>query len=66
MIVQPPYLIQRAEIIKPLVDPNERISNAVKFTPQGRIVVSLRAPQVSNGMAQVELSVQDTGIGMGP
>jgi hypothetical protein len=35
MIVQPPYLIQRAEIIKPLVDPNERISNAVKFEYMG-------------------------------
>lgn len=38
------------------------ISNALKFTPKGRIVV--RAATVSDGM--VEFSVSDTGIGVPP
>ena len=30
-----PYLIQRAEIVRPLAEPTERISNAVKFEYMG-------------------------------
>ncbi|NVN91046.1 MAG: response regulator [Desulfuromonadales bacterium] len=38
--------------------------NAVKFTPQGQVVVSLRAVAITSGRVDVEFSVTDTGIGI--
>jgi PAS domain S-box-containing protein len=40
--------------------------NAVKFTKEGEVVVSVRAVEVQDDRAVLEFSVQDTGIGMTP
>ena len=40
--------------------------NAVKFTAQGQVVVSVRLLQVADGTAQLEFAVQDSGIGIAP
>ncbi|MEM8550323.1 MAG: ATP-binding protein, partial [Verrucomicrobiota bacterium] len=40
------------------------ISNAVKFTDEGEIIVKGRCLGEENGMTQVELTVADTGIGI--
>ncbi|MGK5036223.1 response regulator [Janthinobacterium sp. LB3P118] len=38
--------------------------NAVKFTPRGEVTVSARLRASGDGMAQVQLCVRDTGIGI--
>ncbi|KAK6442085.1 hypothetical protein LTR95_001671 [Oleoguttula sp. CCFEE 5521] len=43
------------------------VSNSLKYTPRGRIVVSLRKHKLADdgsGLTEVTLSVEDTGIGM--
>jgi CheY-like chemotaxis protein/signal transduction histidine kinase len=40
------------------------LSNAVKFTEQGEVVVSLAAKRRSDGQHEVTISVRDTGIGI--
>jgi signal transduction histidine kinase/DNA-binding response OmpR family regulator len=40
--------------------------NAVKFTRQGQVVVSMRAVSITPKRAEVEFSVKDTGIGIPP
>ena len=40
------------------------VSNAIKFTSTGYVLVSLKAVPDSNGQASVTLAVQDTGIGI--
>jgi signal transduction histidine kinase/CheY-like chemotaxis protein len=40
------------------------ISNAIKFTKQGRVEVFVTAKQVGNGQHIVKIRVSDTGIGM--
>ncbi|MGZ5577865.1 MAG: response regulator [Methylobacter sp.] len=47
------------------------VSNAIKFTAQGTIVVNVALPQASRqstaaGQVTVEFSVKDTGIGLAP
>ena len=42
------------------------VNNAVKFTPQGEVIVRARVVDGSAGMAWVSLSVEDTGIGIAP
>jgi len=42
------------------------LGNAIKFTQQGRITVTVKLVSRSNGTAVVLLSVADTGIGMSP
>jgi CheY-like chemotaxis protein len=42
------------------------ISNAIKFTHQGSVMVELRATQVSLDRYDVAFSVTDTGIGIAP
>jgi two-component system sensor histidine kinase/response regulator len=39
-------------------------NNAVKFTHQGEIVISVRAEAVSDGHAMLRFAVRDTGIGL--
>jgi PAS domain S-box-containing protein len=41
-------------------------SNAIKFTPQGEVLIGLRLVQLQAGQAEVEFSVQDNGIGIPP
>ena len=41
-------------------------SNAVKFTEQGQVVISLQCKQVSPRSARLEFAVQDSGIGIAP
>ena len=38
--------------------------NAVKFTQQGQVVVSMRSLSITSKRAEVEFSVKDTGIGI--
>ncbi|GEM_PF-5458777 len=42
------------------------LANAVKFTPEGSVSVSLKCPAISGGRAHLELEVADTGIGIPP
>jgi signal transduction histidine kinase len=42
------------------------ISNAIKFTEQGEVLVSVRIVDVSDGGARVSLAVSDTGMGIPP
>jgi signal transduction histidine kinase/ActR/RegA family two-component response regulator len=42
------------------------ISNAVKFTPEGRIEVRLACDVGDDGQALVSITVTDTGVGMSP
>jgi two-component system, sensor histidine kinase len=42
------------------------ISNAVKFTPQGRVDVRLACEPERDGVVAVRITVADTGIGMSP
>jgi PAS domain S-box-containing protein len=42
------------------------ISNAIKFTEQGRIKVSAIPLKTEEGICEVEFSVEDTGIGLSP
>ena len=38
--------------------------NAIKFTPRGEVIVSARLRASGHGMAQLQLDVRDTGIGI--
>ena len=38
--------------------------NAIKFTPRGEVIVSARLRASGDGMAQLQLDVRDTGIGI--
>ena len=40
------------------------ISNAIKFTPEGEIIVRTRLEQEQNGNCLIHFSVQDSGIGV--
>ncbi|MFC7411177.1 PAS-domain containing protein [Hydrogenophaga atypica] len=40
--------------------------NAVKFTLQGEVVISMRLAAIHQGVAQVDVAVRDTGIGIAP
>lgn len=42
------------------------LCNAVKFTPSGKIAVVLSAEKGEEGIEEVSISVQDTGIGISP
>ncbi len=42
------------------------LSNAVKFTTKGEIVVTFRQMMLHDGVADLMISVRDTGIGMDP
>lgn len=42
------------------------ISNALKFTPQGVVCVSLAITQLNDTRAELQLRVEDTGIGIDP
>jgi signal transduction histidine kinase/DNA-binding response OmpR family regulator len=41
-------------------------SNAIKFTEQGEIVISVRALAITPEQTELEFSVKDTGIGISP
>jgi two-component system, sensor histidine kinase and response regulator len=41
-------------------------SNAVKFTKQGEVVVSVKPVRIGDGEVELEFAVSDTGIGMTP
>jgi signal transduction histidine kinase/ActR/RegA family two-component response regulator len=45
---------------------NNLLSNARKFTEQGKILVAAKAESVKSHSVQVQFSVQDTGIGIHP
>ena len=42
------------------------VGNAVKFTEQGRIVVTLESAGERDGLRDVRISVQDSGVGIAP
>jgi PAS domain S-box-containing protein len=42
------------------------IANAIKFTPKGEIVVSLRGDHAEDGGVHVRFEVRDTGVGIDP
>jgi signal transduction histidine kinase/ligand-binding sensor domain-containing protein/CheY-like chemotaxis protein/HPt (histidine-containing phosphotransfer) domain-containing protein len=67
LIVCPPAQAQPALLGDPLRIRQilmNMVGNAVKFTEQGEVVVKVDVNATDNGMATVELSVADTGIGM--
>jgi PAS domain S-box-containing protein len=41
-------------------------SNAIKFTGQGEVVISVRPLAITKELAELEFSVRDTGIGIAP
>jgi len=45
---------------------NNLISNAVKFTPKGRIDISLKTTQIDDSQITVHFKVADTGVGIAP
>ena len=45
---------------------NNLISNAIKFTEQGHVSISLNAGPITNNKTEVTLKVEDTGIGIHP
>ena len=42
------------------------VSNAIKFTPNGKVTIETRCLQLRDGNAKIEWSVSDTGIGISP
>jgi len=42
------------------------VGNAIKFTPQGEVVLSISAESVASDAAQLRFQVRDTGIGISP
>ena len=42
------------------------ISNAIKFTEEGEVVVSIKVAGTDKGLARMTFSVRDTGIGIAP
>jgi signal transduction histidine kinase/DNA-binding response OmpR family regulator len=60
----PPALVGDAGRIRQVL--LNLVSNAVKFTAAGEIVVSTRCIAVADGKATVDWTVSDTGIGIAP
>ena len=60
----PRNMVYDAERVRQCV--SNLVSNALKFTPSGRIDVHVAWRPVSEAEAMVFVSVQDTGIGMAP
>jgi signal transduction histidine kinase/DNA-binding NarL/FixJ family response regulator len=42
------------------------VDNAIKFTDQGEVLISVKRQQNTAGLAALEISVEDSGIGMAP
>jgi signal transduction histidine kinase/CheY-like chemotaxis protein len=42
------------------------VNNAIKFTEKGSVLIGLKVDESSNSTAQVQFSVNDTGIGISP
>jgi signal transduction histidine kinase/DNA-binding response OmpR family regulator len=42
------------------------VGNAIKFTDQGEVLISVKRQQNTAGLAALEISVEDSGIGMAP
>ena len=42
------------------------VGNAIKFTPQGRVDITVKAGPVHDGVQRVVIIVHDTGLGMSP
>lgn len=40
------------------------VGNAIKFTEEGEVVISVRCLSTQNGRAEIQFSVRDTGIGI--
>lgn len=45
---------------------NNLLSNALKFTEHGQVVLRLKVPDASDGQVRLQWQVSDTGIGMSP
>ncbi len=60
----PPAVVGDAGRIRQII--LNLVSNAVKFTALGEIVVSTRCVWSHNGHARIEWAVEDTGIGIAP
>jgi signal transduction histidine kinase/ActR/RegA family two-component response regulator len=45
---------------------NNLVHNAIKFTKEGQVLLSLQAEQFENGSVTIKISVADTGIGIAP
>ena len=60
----PRYLIGDPGRIRQVL--TNMVSNAIKFTERGYVLIEVESEGQSNGKAQVRLSVRDTGIGIPP
>jgi len=58
----PPRLVGDSERLKQILA--NLVSNALKFTPQGGILVSMKAGPAQDGSVLLEFAVEDTGIGI--
>lgn len=58
----PPYLIGDPDRLRQIL--NNLITNAVKFTEQGEIVIEIRKKETSGNRIYLQFSVRDTGIGI--
>ncbi|GAA4341014.1 hypothetical protein GCM10023149_52920 [Mucilaginibacter gynuensis] len=45
---------------------NNLISNAIKFTPQGRVIIRMDKEEATDHTVTIKFSVTDTGIGISP
>jgi signal transduction histidine kinase/CheY-like chemotaxis protein len=45
---------------------NNLVHNAIKFTKEGQVLLSLKTEQFENGSVSIKISVTDTGIGIVP
>jgi PAS domain S-box-containing protein len=60
---QPYFIGDRKRIHQVLTN---LVSNAIKFTENGRIAIAAQFKQVSTDVVTIEFSVRDTGIGIAP
>ncbi|HSW06790.1 response regulator [Aquabacterium sp.] len=60
----PPALLGDAGRVRQILA--NYLSNAVKFTPRGEVVVSVSAMAAADGRQELRCAVRDTGIGISP
>lgn len=60
----PPFLIGDISRLRQIIV--NLVGNAIKFTEQGEVLLSLQPLNICDGKCQLQFTVQDTGIGIPP